>query len=186
MGGGFSSFRAMSRPAIRPGPFSGRSAPWRGPVSTRRRFGFARPYFGYYSYPFVPYGGYSSFYPSYWGSPDDYSGDEAAAYPEQEDPLVSQVEQLSDEVESLREGQQGPRQYPPVAASTSTERFLPTVFVYRDGHHFEAQDYALLGQTLWVFGDGTARKIPVADLDLETSKKLNDARGVDFPLPASR
>jgi len=38
---------------------------------------------------------------------------------------------------------------------------------------------------LWDFGAKCIHKIPLSDLDLETTRKLNDERGVDFVLPKS-
>ena len=104
---------------------------------------------------------------------------------EESDSLSSQVQGLSDEVGQLRQ-EQAWHQFSPshsAAPQRAEERPIATVFVYRDGHQFEAQNYAILGKTLWVFGDQTARKILLADLNLAESKKINDARGVDFTLP---
>jgi hypothetical protein len=50
----------------------------------------------------------------------------------------------------------------------------------------EVQNYAIYGQTVWVFGDQITRKVAFADLDLDGTKKLNDQRGVEFDIPASR
>jgi len=36
---------------------------------------------------------------------------------------------------------------------------------------------------LWDFTAKGTHKIPLADLDLDTTRKLNDERGVDFVLP---
>ncbi len=74
---------------------------------------------------------------------------------------------------------------PPAAAAPApeAEKLLPTAFVYRDGRHFEATDYAIFGNALWIFAGQTTRKIPLAALNLAASKKLNDERGVSFALP---
>ena len=144
-------------------------------VVPRRRFFFGQPLF-------MPY---------YWNPPIEYSSVEEtpAAAPTQENSLVSQVERLVDEVELLRE-EQAARQamYPPTAPAPAAveEKPLSTVLVYRDGHQREVQDYALLGQTLWVFAGQTTRRISLADLDLEATKRLNDERGVDFVAPDAR
>ena len=63
------------------------------------------------------------------------------------------------------------------------EKLLPTIFVYRNGREFQVTDYAIFGHTLWVFGERTARKIPLDTLNLQASKKLNNERGVSFVLP---
>ena len=46
-------------------------------------------------------------------------------------------------------------------------------------------NYAIVGDTLFDFGDGRTRKILLADLDLPATHKVNDDRGVDFQVPAS-
>jgi hypothetical protein len=50
----------------------------------------------------------------------------------------------------------------------------------------EVQNYALMGSTVWVLGDQTTRKIPLNDLDLDVTQKLNADRGVEFVAPATR
>jgi hypothetical protein len=57
------------------------------------------------------------------------------------------------------------------------------VLVFRDGHKQEVRNYAIVGQMLWDFGANGTHKIPLSDLDLDTTRKLNDERGVDFVLP---
>jgi hypothetical protein len=82
----------------------------------------------------------------------------------------------------LREQQAGPPE--PAQAQAAPQQIpIPTVFAYRDGHQFEAKNYAIQGQTLWIFGDQSTRKISLADLDLSATKRLNDSRGVEFALP---
>jgi len=141
----------------------------------RRRF-FVQPWF-------VPTLWYPPFY-SPWS--DSQPAEEAPAPPpEQNDALANQVERLTDEVERLREERAESR--PPAAAPQSAvdEKAAPAVLVYRDGHRDEAQNYAVLGQTLWVFGEQATRRIALADLDLEATKRLNDERGVEFVPPHS-
>ena len=141
----------------------------------RRRF-FVQPWF-------VPTLWYPPFY-SPWS--DSQPAEEAPAPPpEQNDALANQVERLTDEVERLREERAELR--PPAAAPQSAvdEKAAPAVLVYRDGHRDEAQNYAVLGQTVWVFGEQGSRRIALADLDLEATKRLNDERGVEFVSPHS-
>jgi len=45
------------------------------------------------------------------------------------------------------------------------------------------KNYAIVGQTLWVLSGQRARKIPLTELDIPATKKVNDDRGVDFQLP---
>ena len=56
------------------------------------------------------------------------------------------------------------------------------ILVFRDGHRNQIQNYAVVGQTLWVFTEQRAQKIPISDLDLEATKKMNADRSVEFRL----
>ena len=61
-----------------------------------------------------------------------------------------------------------------------------TVLVFKDGHHSDVLNYAILGDTLFDFDAGRTHKILLADLDLPATRKANDERGVDFQIPAKR
>jgi len=67
----------------------------------------------------------------------------------------------------------------PVVAQPST------LLVFRDGHQTELQNYAIVGDTLFDLADNRSHKIQLADLDLPATRKANDARGVDFQVPAT-
>jgi len=56
------------------------------------------------------------------------------------------------------------------------------VLVFRDHHSEEIQNFAIVGETLWVFTEQRARKIPIAALDVPATTKANDSRGIDFRL----
>jgi hypothetical protein len=57
--------------------------------------------------------------------------------------------------------------------------------VFRDQHKQEVRNYAIVGQTLWSFGTQRTEKIPLSDLDLPATTKVNDEHGVDFRLPGA-
>ena len=61
----------------------------------------------------------------------------------------------------------------------------PTLLVFKDGHKIEVANYAVVGETLFDFTPGHARKVALADLDLEATRKQNDDRGIIFQLPAT-
>jgi hypothetical protein len=63
------------------------------------------------------------------------------------------------------------------------EENAPTILVFRDGHRSETRNYAIVGKTLWMFTELRARKIPMSDLDVEATRKVNGDRGVEVPLP---
>ncbi|TAM82609.1 MAG: hypothetical protein EPN47_08105 [Acidobacteria bacterium] len=158
-------------------------------------------FYGYpESYPFT------YFYPSLWPPLDvEYqqasliaNGDVAAEVAAQEkEYLSSQVQALTNEVHSLREQQslrqivQGPAASSgvetsgrplPQAESRAQQAFPVTVFIYRDGHEMEVRDYAIFGDTLWVFNGPAARKFPLSDFNIEASRQVNEEHGVEFPL----
>jgi len=61
----------------------------------------------------------------------------------------------------------------------------PTVLIFKDGHKSDVVNYAIVGDTLFDFGEGRTHKILLADLDLPATHKANDDRGVDFQIPAT-
>ena len=76
---------------------------------------------------------------------------------------------------------------PLAGPSTST---LPTVFVFRDGHHEESSDYSIYGGVIyarseyWTDGAWT-KQIPISALNVAESRKINEERGVKFALPGA-
>lgn len=68
----------------------------------------------------------------------------------------------------------------------TNEPGLATVLVFRDQRKQEVQNYAIVGQTLWIFSPQRTEKIPLAEIDLAASAKANEDRGVEFRVPGSR
>jgi hypothetical protein len=73
----------------------------------------------------------------------------------------------------------------PVVAGVSA----PAVLVYRDGHREELNSYSIIGPVIYAKGDywssgNWTRKIQIADLDLPSTFKQNQDRGVKFELPS--
>jgi hypothetical protein len=60
----------------------------------------------------------------------------------------------------------------------------PTLLVFKDGHTLEILNYAIVAQTLLDLTPGHARKVALADLDLEATRTQNENRGIAFQLPA--
>ncbi len=76
----------------------------------------------------------------------------------------------------------------PHAANTNVQAEtpqLPTTLMFKDGHEMEVGNYAVVGQTLYDLTPGHARRIALADLDLEATRKVNDDHGVVFDVPSS-
>src|SRR5215468_6614676 len=61
----------------------------------------------------------------------------------------------------------------------------PTLLVFKDGRTVEVGNYAIQGSTLFDLSPGHRRRILIADLDLDATRKQNDERGVTFQLPQS-
>lgn len=59
----------------------------------------------------------------------------------------------------------------------------PTLLIFKDGRKLEVSNYAIVGSTLFDLTPGHARRIALADLDLDATRKENDERGVIFQLP---
>jgi hypothetical protein len=77
------------------------------------------------------------------------------------------------------EATEEPLEAEPVVVQPATE------LVFKDGHHASVVNYAILGDALFDFDDGSTHKILLADLDLTATQKANDALGVEFKLPSA-
>jgi hypothetical protein len=77
----------------------------------------------------------------------------------------------------------------PIETAPPLPELPPAIIVFRDGHMEEVGKYMIQGDTLfttadyWTTGSWT-RKIPLAELNLPASLKLNNERGSKFNLPS--
>jgi hypothetical protein len=146
-----------------------------------RYYRYFRHGYPYYGYPVgIWYGGVLSdwsdssnsypeqSYPAYVNPPPD---DSSALLATQQ----QEINRLNDEVANLRAGSASPPPQP--------EEVHETVLVFRDRHVEQIEDYAIVGDTLWVFTDLRTRKVLLAQLDIPATTKVNADRGVDFQLP---
>jgi hypothetical protein len=169
---------------------------FRGPFTRFHRGFVYRPYWRY-GYPgYYGYYGYAGYYdPFLWGSASSYSYDNSSnynAYYDQSQQLQQQVNNLENEVERLREERYAqpvaPRS-PAVPAAPATpakpESASLTVLIFKDQHREEVKNYAVVGQTVWIFSEQRARKIPLDQLDIPATQQANDERGLDFAVPAA-
>jgi hypothetical protein len=138
-------------------------------------------YYPYYSWYLDPY--YLSDYREspyqYQNEDDNANGDSARYYPAppREDSGVHRdVEALNGKIDRLAADLEARNQPKPLQEVT-------TALVFRDQHVLEVRNYAISGGTLWVLNDKAAKKIPLAQLDLDATIKMNDDRGVDFQVP---
>ncbi len=77
----------------------------------------------------------------------------------------------------------------PSAAAPPLPELPPAVIVFRDGHTEEMGKYMIQGVFLYTTADywstgSWTRKIPLADVDIPASLKLNKERGTKFNLPS--
>jgi len=147
----------------------------------------------FYCRQYYPHGaslGFEPIYPFWFPSGGTESGaPPAPAADSGPDPLTEQVGNLATEVQLMREEQalrdarNASASAPPVAPE---EKPPSTLLVYRDGHQVEVQNYAVQGSTLWVFSEQSTRRVPLTDLDLTATRRINGERGVDFSNPESQ
>jgi len=166
-----------STAAVRGGSFS-RGSGVRIRIGNRYSRGFYGrrgyyPYVGYYPY----YGWYTD--PLY--DADDQDSHAAEYSPEQapysdDSGTQRDLAQLNGKVDRLQQS----------VAAQSRPKLDPepaTALVFRDQHVEEVHNYAISGGVVWVLNDQSAKKIPLAQLDIDATVKMNGDRGVDFQVP---
>ena len=73
---------------------------------------------------------------------------------------------------------------PRTAASPApVEESIAKTLVMRDGSKREIRNYAILGKNIFDLSEGRSRRIPLDDVDLPATTKVNEENGVDFKLP---
>jgi len=147
-------------------------------------FGSFYPYPLSYGYPIYPYDyGYGPGYVSadYQSVPTQYNNDPQ---------LTREVADLRDEVERLRDDLNR-QQYaaPPTQAQAAPHAAQPvppappTLLVFNDGRREDVANYAIAGKTLWILTEQRARKVPLAELNVQATTRANADRGIDFRIP---
>lgn len=144
------------------------------------------------SSPFLAGGGLG--YPLYDPFFND-SGSEFQQQPQQQ-PAVAEndegddretafeVQALRDEILAMREEsrvREQARNNTP--ARSAQDDGSNAVLVFRDGRQLSVRNYAISDHTVWVLSPNSARKIPVAELDVPATQQMNAKNGVEFHLP---
>ena len=146
----------------------------------RRRYGY--PWYGGYGYAGYGYAGYYD--PYRWSDSSSLYNHEDQ---ERELALANEMNSVNLEEQRLREQEDRDRDlYARRSQPREQERVAvvpATALVFRDQHVEEVRNYAIAGGTLWVLNESSAKKIPLAQLDLAATVKMNDDRGVDFQVP---
>lgn len=89
---------------------------------------------------------------------------------------------MNNQVADLRAEQQAANNVP--RPPTAQAQPAPiTTLVFRDGHREDVSNYAIVDGTLWVFNEQRARKIPLNAVDVDATRSVNEARGVEFGAP---
>lgn len=137
---------------------------------------------GFWWYPYLAG---PIFWPTYGTGADEYAQPAAPSY--NDTAMQVQLQRLTDEVDRLRDEQAEHNQAAQPAPEQRPNRMdLPTILVFRDGKRLEVSNYGIAGQTLWIFNEQRARKVPLSELDLGKTSVVNAERGVDFAVPAQR
>ena len=173
------SFARSSGGRIRTGnPYQGR------PYHNRRGFSGRGRYYSYYPYAgYYPYGYYGWYddplaYDTGDQDQDSYASYQGPAYPAssadggmQRDvqALSGKVDRLQADVDARNRPEPGPEP--------------ETALVFRDQHVEEVRNYAISGGAVWVLNAQAAKKIPLVNLDIDATVKMNEDRGVDFQVP---
>jgi hypothetical protein len=104
--------------------------------------------------------------------------------------LSSQVDLLREQDDMLRaelERRAAPQPQPSSGNVSPNPTEPPVVLVFRDGHRTEIQNYAIVGQTLWILSDKRSTKVPLSELNLDETTKVNRDRGLTFSVgPSTR
>jgi hypothetical protein len=134
-----------------------------------------------YGYPYL-YGGIDPYW--WWDSDSSYDQDQ-----QNQIGLANEMHAQSLDEQRMRLQQQNDQDFyarsapPPPREAERSDPAPATVLVFRDQRKQEVQNYAIVGQTLWIFAPQRTQKVPLADLDIPATVKVNDDRGVDFRVP---
>jgi len=120
----------------------------------------------------------------YVGGPELYSGppNDPVLHIVIEQPPAKAYSGDAEQTQSYPPGPATPEPYAPLREAKPNE---PSVLVFRDGHQQEVSNYAIMGQTVYVF-DKRTQRIALADLDVPATIKANDDRGLGFNIPAQK
>jgi hypothetical protein len=145
---------------------------------------FRNPYYAY-----APFGYYSPFWWDWYSSSYDRSGNDDNYVAQRQ--AQQQIDDLSQQVQDLQQEREEraysqplvPRPTAPSNTEAKIEPNMSVVIVYLDKRIEEIKNYAVANEKVVVFDNHHIKKIPLADIDLAATMKLNDERGVDFQIP---
>jgi len=183
----------MSGRSTRGGSSVGRFGRGRSTITGHHGHRSSYPAYGYYGAPYF----YSDYY-----EPHDLEYPPPEPSPEPPAPAAEvKTEPLPDPVLLELHGKQWVRvtnfgesseralAEAPTVPPTSSKAMPPAILVYRDGHTEEVSSYSIIGDSIytktdyWSTGAWT-RTIHTADLNIPSTLKQNQERGVPFQLPS--
>jgi hypothetical protein len=136
-----------------------------------------RGYYPYFYYPYLGYYGWDADSYDDNNNRDAYADSSPPPPPYRDDSGVERdVQALSGKIDRLQADVEARNRPKP-------ESEPETALVFRDKHVEEVRNYAISGGTLWVLNAQAAKKIPLSQLDLDATVKMNDDRGIDFQVP---
>jgi hypothetical protein len=152
---------------------------------------------GFFNGPYWYPGFYPDYYPDFYDSheyqpPPPAPAPEPVAAPQQQPlPAPALLELQGDQwvkVTSFTTAQ-SPLSTRAAQPTSLVQEMPPTILVFRDGHNEELTSYSIIGDSIYTKSDywtsGTwTRTIQIADLDISSTLKQNQRRGVKFELPA--
>jgi hypothetical protein len=151
-------------------------------------FGFGTGFGWGWGVPYAPYyypdSSYYPYEPNYAAAPAQTSTDNGTDVQ-----LAMEIQRLTDEIEDLKKAQTTERasNQPPGSVTMSVQPpTTATTFVFRDGHRVSAINYAIAGQTLWIFSENMAKKVSLDDLDRAATEQVNAANGIYLYLPKTK
>jgi hypothetical protein len=140
----------------------------------RNNWVWGYPIWAYYDPGFYDYSSDRSYY-------EASAAAESAAYDQQ-----ARLEQRMDRIEDRLDTLINRLQSTPASQTAPPPKPEPTsaaTIVFRDGHTEEVENFAVVGQTLWIFTEQRARKVPMAQINTEATDQANQQRGIDLHLP---
>ena len=141
-------------------------------------FGCGSPFFG--SSFILPF--YQPLFPNY--SPPPEQQPVAVEEDSHTRELALQVQELSDEIQSMRDEERRRESAKSAGAQPAPRDEGPNAtLVFRDGQQLSVRNYAIVGDSIWVLEDHNARKIPISKLDVAATQQINEKNGVEFHLP---
>src|SRR5215813_5586781 len=146
-------------------------------------FGLGATYVPYYA-PYYPPDYYSS--PAQYYPPDYYSmtPPQTSTQENANDVYLAQMlQKLTDEVEAMKNDQKSRSTSAVVLGPKADTAGPAVVFVFHDGTRITTHNYAIAGQTIWVFSENQARKFRLTDLDRAATEQANAANGIELRLP---